>query len=297
MRKAFKNIIRFLLISGLAYCCLILPALAQVEADLTAAIERTKAAGVSDKIVNHLLVLGYKHNIQAKEMAGLVNTIAQAAEEKLPAAPLADKIEEGLAKRIRPEVIQRVLDKELSQYRFTRQVLIKALNRWGKPITELKPGTLTRLGQTLSAGITKQELEGFLARTPKAPMHEILNAAEFMAALKQSELRGIVAEDIVLTGLKNNFFSNPDWILVRMTVVAKRKGISDKDIRTAAMRVVKGSETVQEAARSLGLSMNGMRYGPVVRGGGTKTGGGISGGTGGSGGHGSGLGGGEGGRR
>ncbi|MBW1711140.1 MAG: hypothetical protein JRG97_15135 [Deltaproteobacteria bacterium] len=273
MRKKFKGLITSFMAAGLIFCFFCFPAPAQEQADLKTAIDKSKAAGVPDETVTRMLALGYKHNLQAKEMTAFFNTINQAAKDNLPTGPLVNKIEEGMAKRVRVEAIQRVLNQQINHLRFTRQELTKTLNRWGETKNTVRHGTLTRLAQTLSTGISKQEMANFLGKAPKAPLSEITKAMEFKAALKQSGLPGKIADDIISTGLKNNYFSHPDWGLVRVISAAKKKGVSDKELGAISIKVVKGSQTAQEAGRKLGLAVQNLEYGSTAHDSGMKTGG------------------------
>ena len=210
------------------------------------------------------------------------------------------KIEEGLAKRVQPQIIQRVLKKELSQYRFTRKVASETMSRWDMPEENLRSEELVRLSKTLSMGISEQELKGFIARAPKAPLSEIADAAELMAALKQSRMQSEIAEKIIFHGLREGFFAKTAWDLPLMVYSAKSHDLSDTRITAAVMEVVKGKKSVMEAHIGLGLDPNDLTLGPQVSGNGgasagqgqgedTGHGGSGSGGTpGGSGGSGSG---------
>jgi uncharacterized membrane protein YgcG len=188
--------------------------------------------------------------------------VRQAREENLPTGLLVSKIEEGLAKRVEPRIIKRVLRQESSRYRFARRILYESLNRWDMPTEGLTPGELERLSKTISMGISEQEMEGFFARAPRAPIVELVNAVEFMAALKQSGLPSDIPEKIVFTGLRNRFFSKSAWNLAVMVNAAKRKQIPDEKISATALEMVMGRKNVQEAHIDLGLDPQEMVQGP-----------------------------------
>ena len=282
----------------LFYC--ITPILAGDKTDVMTAVEQARDAGVPENLLNRMLAFGYKYKLTEIEMTHFVRMTEDAKKEDLPIIPLVSKIEEGLAKRVQPRAIQRVLKKELSQYRFTRKVASETMSRWDMPKESLRSEELVRLSKTLSMGISEQELKGFLARAPKAPLSEIADAAELMAALKQSRMQSEIAEKIIFHGLREGFFAKTAWDLPLMVYSAKSHDLSDTRITAAVMEVVKGKKSVMEAHIGLGLDPNDLTLGPQVSGNGgasagqgqgedTGHGGSGSGGTpGGSGGSGSG---------
>ena len=288
-------------------CCLVIAfcffstALAKNETDVTVAVKRARDAGVPENMISQMLAFGYKYDLKATEMANFLNIAREAGEENLPIVPLVSKIEEGLAKRIQARIIERVLRQQLSQYRFARRVAYKTMNRWGVPTQRLESGELVRMSKTLSMGISRQEMEGFFARAPQAPMAEIIDALELMAALKQAHLQMKISEEIVFNGLKKGFFSETAWNLPLMVNSAKSKKVPDKRIKAAAIEVVSGKKSVLRAHTELGLDPKDLARGPqfsnlsVNKGKGTESGASNSGGMGGDAGGSGGMGGGGGG--
>lgn len=291
------NRFSFFLLTG----CLVLfysitPTLAGNEMDVITAVEQARDAGVPENLINRMLAFGYKYKLTEIEMTRFVRMTEDAKKEDLPIAPLVSKIEEGLAKHVQPQIIQRALKKELSQYRFTRKIASETMNRWRMPKENLRSEELVRLSKTLSMGFSEQELKGFLAKAPKAPLSEIADAAELMAALKQSRMQSEIAQKIVFHGLREGFFAKTAWDLPLMVYSAKSHELSDTRITAAVMEVVKGKKSVLEAHIGLGLDPNDLTLGPQISGPvGASAGQGQGGGTGHGGSGGSGSGGGPGG--
>jgi hypothetical protein len=264
------------------------------ETDVMTAVEQARDAGVPENLLNRMLAFGYKYKLNEIEVTRFVRMAEEAKKEDLPITPIVSKIEEGLAKRVKPQIIQQVLKKELSQYRFTRKTVLKTMSRWGMPKENLQSEELVRLSKTLSMGISEQELKGFLAKAPKAPLSEIADAVELMAALKQSHMQSETVEKMVFYGLREGFFSQTAWDLPLMVHSAKSHKLSDTKLKAAVMEVVKGEKSVMEAHIGLGLDPNDLSLGPQVSGPASASAGqGQGGGTGhgGSGGSGSGGGG------
>ncbi len=109
-------------------------------------------------------------------------------------------------------------------------------------------------------------MEGFFARAPQAPIAEIVNALELMAALKQSHLQTEMSEEIVFTGLKKGFFSKTAWNLPLMVSAAKSKKVADEKIKAAAIEVVSGKKSVLKAHTELGLDSHDLVLGPQFSG-------------------------------
>jgi hypothetical protein len=291
VRQPLNRISSLLLIWGLFFLVASSPIFAGDETDVMSAVEQARDAGVPESLLNRMLAFGYKYKLEEREMAHFVLMTKDAQNENLPIGPLVSKIEEGLAKRVQPRVIQRVLQKELSQHRFVRKIVSEKMRQWGVPKESVWSGQLVRLSKTLSMGISESEMKGFLERAPKAPLSEIVDAAELMAALKQSRMPSQIAEEIVLEGLREGFFSRTAWNLPLMVHSAKNRKLSDTKIRAAVLEVVKGKKSVMEAHTSLGLDTDDLTRGPQISGPvGASGGQGGSGGTGhgGSGGSGSG---------
>ena len=143
----------FLLLCLLVPFFIFSPASAEDATDVTAAVKRARDSGVPENVLSQMLAFGYKYNLKAVEMANFVNITREAKEENLPIGPLVSKMEEGLGKRIHAGIIERVLRQQLSQYRFTRKVAYKTMNRWSIPTRSLESGELVRLSKTLSMGI------------------------------------------------------------------------------------------------------------------------------------------------
>lgn len=257
--KAFRAI-AFLLGSCLIFSPL--PSGAEQKQEFSTEVEAAKRAGVPQALLSRLLTLGYEYGVKAEDMSRIVQETRKAKEEDLPLEPLVSKVEEGLAKRVNPRVITGVIVRDIDQYRFARDVLQKALARWGIKEESPRNQDLARLGKTLSMGISKKELEDFFNESPKAPIKEMVDSVEFFAALKQSDIRAEVAEEIVFSGIKTGFFSKTAWNLPLVVKEAKIQKVSDEKIHQVLKEVVTGNKGVREAQTELGLKPDGISQSP-----------------------------------
>ncbi|GEM_PF-1231668 len=243
---------------------LLLPAAATAapSTGITAAINDARRAGVSEETVNQVLAFGYEYHLDPSTVKRFLNIMAKAAGEGLPVAPLVSKTKEGLVKRVPPSRILSVLQKEISNQVFVRKLAQTALKRWKQPLKNLTPRLLTRMSRTLQMGITKSEMEYFFAHAPRAPMSQVADALEFLAALKQAPLNARVATRLVFSGLKTGFFAKTAWQVPLMVRFAKKKSVSEDKIAAAAMDVVSRKSSVGTACKSLGLDTAALAQGP-----------------------------------
>jgi len=243
-----------LLWSGTAYTA--------TSTGITAAINAARKAGVSEKAINQTLAFGYEYNLKPKTVKQLLHIYAKAAQKGLPVAPLVSKTKEGLIKRVPPALIQRVLNREISNQLFVRVIATKTLRRWKQPMTSLTPQLVTRMSKTLEMGISKEEMKLFFAKAPKAPMAEIANALEFLAALKQASLNTETATGLVFSGLKNRFFAKTAWQVPLMVKQAKHKNVSEDKIAVTTQGVMSGKTNIGMACKSLGIDPTSLAQGP-----------------------------------
>ena len=264
MRQEYsKNLTVLLLIS--LFLLLFSSAVSAVEQpDVMNAIQRARNTGVSEELLNHLLALGYKHDLKATEVAQLVNVIRNAKARDLPVAPLISKMEEGLTKRAQISVIEQVTRQEMEQCGFARELAHKTMNRWGIPTKDLKDQELVRMTRVLSMGISRHDLKGLLENAPKVSTRELVNSVEFSAALKQAGLSFETAKEVTYTGLQKGFFSKAAWGLALTVNAAKKNNLPEKIIQKAALEVVRGEKSLKDAQSILGINMQDLMQGSYI---------------------------------
>jgi uncharacterized membrane protein YgcG len=240
------------------------PLFAQESPAVDVAVQGAKEAGVPEKEINHILVLGYNHHLRSEEVTALMSITREARTENLPVHPLISKMEEGLAKGVKVQVIEQVVRQELSQYRFVRTLASRAMDRWEVPVKGLNDSDLVRLAKTLTMGISEQEMKGFFEEAPPTSMKAFVNAFEFMAALKQAGLSAEVTKAVAFVGLEKGYFSKSALNLASTIHAAKRGNIAEHEIERAALEVVLGNSSVQETQRALGLEPKDLDRGPHV---------------------------------
>ena len=264
MKQKYKKMGRGLLVFSVLLLALGLsPGDVRGEEDFKVAVQTAKTNGVSEELISRILVVGYQYNLESRELVGFLAIATEAGKRKLPIEPFVGKMEEGLAKRVETERIQQVLRNDLAQYGFVQDLLQKTLFEKGYQPENVKGGAVVRLARTLSMGIAQNEMYVLMQDAPRVSMSEIVDAMEFMAALKQAGEGFPEAKEITLVGLQNGFFTRTAWNLPIMVSAAKASHLPEDKIKTAALEVVKGNKTVLEAHTGLGLDPKSLSRGPI----------------------------------
>jgi hypothetical protein len=238
---------------------------ARAEEDFKVAVQAARTNGVSEELINRILVVGVHYNLESGVLAGFLVAVTEAERHKLPVEPLVDKMEEGLAKRVETHRIQQALRHDLVQYGFVHDLLQKTFSEKGYQL-EIKSAAVVRIARTLSMGIAQTEMQALLQDVPRVPMGQIVDALEFAAALKQAGQAFSDVKEITMVGLQSGFFTRTTWNLPLMISAAKTSRLPEDKIKAAALDVVKGNRTVLEAHTGLGLDPKSLVRGPILSG-------------------------------
>jgi hypothetical protein len=233
------------------------------ETGVTAAAEQARAAGVPESTLNRILTLSVDYRLSATETRAFLEVTRVAKVDNLPLEPLLDKIEEGLAKRIAVKNIVEVLEQKIHDYRFVERLLLSRK----VPTTEeaVSAQHLNIFVDSLSAGVSRQELERFIQLAPAVPTPMLAIAVENLALLKQLDFDGAYTNEILLSGLRLESFS-PSWrYLARVIVAARNKGVPDRKITDTAIEALHDKRDLREFMTMLGFTGRDLRHGPAVR--------------------------------
>jgi hypothetical protein len=188
-----------------------------------------------------------------EEAEGIQIRIDQAREQGLPSAPFAAKVEEGLAKRVRAQVIIHALDVIQGDYAFARDTL----RRNG---AEPSPDDIVQTGDSLRLGLTRRELTEMAELNPPAPM--LATAARTRAALNAIGFAAELSGDILRRGISLGSLT-PGWEqLFRVVQRTRAKGMSDAALAAAATRVLADGGNPADVLQELGLTGRDTRHGP-----------------------------------
>lgn len=248
-----KGISYFLLLLILAFHPMIGQAQQRNDA-LGGAVEEARDAGISESVLNRILALGYERQVDPSAMEALLKVLTQCQVERIPLQPFLSKIEEGLAKKVSASRIEQVLKNKLADYRFTVSLIHQLIARQGQG-EGISEEYLIRITETLSCGVSREDLTQLLGKTPAPPLPFLARGAEVLASLKQIHFDPKLSEEIVDTGLKERFFTGAQRDFVRILVAARAKGLHDDEIADAALGIIKKGRSQADLLSRLGLSM------------------------------------------
>lgn len=307
MKTVFKCSLSLLLL--LSWFC----TAGTIQADDTALVENElrldRAAGLDSKYLDRILAAARRNQLRDEETVRWLARVRKAAREALPTAPLINKIEEGVSKKIDSRRIEAALGRMTDNLRFANSLTAGDFqDRSERPAAEHQR-VMTRMSELLSAGMTQNEMRRLYKSWQPAQPRQKVEAMTFYAVTKQAGLDPAEADRIASAGIAHNHFHGFPLDLAMMIKAAKANKIQSSEIVGHALRVIRGEETVIQAHRQMGIGR--LHPSPIqetrntrgrtemwgLRRSGSLSGGGGSGG-GGGGGHGTGGGGhGAGGRK
>ncbi len=230
---------------------------------LAVAMEEAQTAGIPPATVNSLMILGYEKQFQPSAMADLLRLLAQAQNEGIPLQPMISKIEEGIIKRAKPSAIEQVITKKIDNYRLTRSLVGGYLKKRGQKSDSIPDEYLVRLTESLYCGLSQNDLERVFEEAPAASLPALTRGVDILASLKQMRFDSDLAEQVVLSGIRHNYFTPRPNDFVRVIAVAKKKGVSDRKIASAALDVIELKGSVEDLSERVGVSAQELsRYGP-----------------------------------
>jgi hypothetical protein len=239
------------------------PAVAKAESmevGIAEAMQAARAAGVPEVVLNRVLTLSLERRLSPQDVTGFLTTLRLARTNDLAVEPFLSKIEEGLAKGIPPKSIALVLGQKIDDYQFV-QDLVRRKGPVRAP-GALPAEDLTDLVDSLSAGVSRQELERFLEAAPPAPSAMLAIAVENLALLKQADLKADLINRMLMTGLRLQGFT-PSWrYLAKVVVAARARGISGEQIAEATVAALEEKRDLRELMYALGFTSRDLRRGP-----------------------------------
>jgi hypothetical protein len=234
-----------------------------MEQSIAEATQAARAAGVPEVVLNRVLTLSLERQLSPQYVSSFLTTLRLARMNDLAVEPFLLKIEEGLAKGIPPKSIAIALEQKIDDYRFVQDLV----HRKGpvKAPGALPAEDLTVLVDSLSAGVSRQELERFVESAPPVPSAMLAIAVDNLALLKQTDLNADLINRMLMTGLRLKGFT-PSWrYLAKVVVAAQAKGISGEQIAEATVAALEEKRDLRELMYALGFTSRDIRRGPGQR--------------------------------
>ncbi len=210
-------------------------------------VEEAEATGMPPSTLNRLLIKGYQTRDSVATLSRLLCAIVLAEEAGLPPAPLFRKLDEGLGKRAPLSRIVEVVQAKVDDMKFI-QTLVS-----GEEEPRLEDDNVERLANTLSAGLTKEELKSLFDLVYDDPVGMRVVAAEIKAYGRAIGFSEPLLDQINASGLASQSFTD-DWsFFVKVASSARKQNISFHRISAQAVKVLGQKGSLADLSESLGL--------------------------------------------
>jgi len=229
---------------------------------VTSSVEAARDAGIPDTVLSRILTLSIDHHLSSTDVVALLDILRTVRSKNLPPQPFVTKIEEGLAKKVAVPTIAAALEQKIDDYQFVRTLLSStAVPGADQPAADLD---LAAMVDSLSSGISREQLTDFIQQVPPAELSMVAIAVENLALLNQIGFPQDLTLQMLYTGLRLKRFSPPWRYLARVIVVARNRGIPDPNIAEATMRAMEEKRDLRDLMTALGFTGRDLRHGPAV---------------------------------
>ena len=123
---------------------------------------------------------------------------------------------------------------------------------------------LNTMVDSLSGGISREELTYFIQQAPPAQTSMVTVAVENLALLNQVGFERNLTHKMLYTGLRLKRFNQSWRYLARVIVVARKRGIPDQDIANATIQALEDKLDLRDLMTTLGFTGRDLRHGPAV---------------------------------
>jgi len=145
-------------------------------------------AGVAEHEVAGVIQRGVGRGVQPTELVRLLDVVAQAKRQDLPAGPVLDKVKEGLAKRVPPARIAGVAERLASELATSRDLVRRAEQKGIRAESRGERERATEaVADALGKGVSPKELDdlsrGIARSSERATMSRLQAGAQVTADL------------------------------------------------------------------------------------------------------------------
>jgi hypothetical protein len=188
-------------------------------------VERAEAAGLSSHETVQILSRAAQAALSAGDTNRLLDPMAKVAEEGLPTEPFTDKIMEGLAKNVPPNLIVSVLDKKLAAYRAAKEVLGNETQNGAE-----SKGALVSVALAMERGVSKGAV-GRLAETAGGGDPNVLtHSAQALADLESMGFQEAEGLRIVEAGIRAGYLKTGHTAFVEVAAKGTQEGRTPSEI-------------------------------------------------------------------
>ncbi|MGE4553997.1 MAG: hypothetical protein AB7D57_12865 [Desulfovibrionaceae bacterium] len=219
--------------------------------DPAAALAAARDCGLPAATQDRLLAAGLEGRLAQADILAVLETFTRACGQGLPTRPLADKLDEGLAKRVPGPRLVAALAGLTGDLAWCRDLLVR-LRR--APDAAPAPGDVTRLAQSLAAGLDRPTLEDFLTQAPAAPPAMLARAGAVLALMRQAGFDPERCHALLDAGLARGSLG-PGWErLSAVALLARQRGLADDAVLDAARNALEQGHTLRRLMEDLGFT-------------------------------------------
>lgn len=237
---------RALPILALLLACLAAGPVRAAGDSFSALADKARSCGVSGETVNGLASQVAQGLIGGDQAGALLAPLLAACGERLPLAPLEDKLAEGLAKRVPVELILPVLTRRLDAFRQARLMLEGAPGD--------SPEALLALGEGLDLSVPASSFEAYLSEFRPLTGDRFLTGLSMVAYQGQAQFDNALTLDMIRQGVASDSLA-PGWrYFVRIILAARRRGLDDAAVARAAVETLREGGAVTGVVTRLGFT-------------------------------------------
>lgn len=229
------------------FCLLAATAGQAADAGFQDTVDRARACGVFPDSIDSVRAAVASDRLPESEGKALLTPLLEACTEKLPTAPFEDKLAEGLAKRVPTPLIVRALDQKLDAYRFINTLLVGNFEK-------VDPELLVVLGEGVSKGAPQSDVAAYVSTFSKEHPTPFLTGAHMVSLLGQAEFNYELTRSMLETAFAMGGPSSEWRYFIRLVLVARKRGLEDKDIASAARKVLGVKGSLNDLSARLGFT-------------------------------------------
>ncbi len=166
-----------------------------------AAPRQASAQSISASDRDALVRLRVDRGGRAEEVDALLRVADEAAAKKLPAAPITNKIREGLAKGVDPKRIELVV-RQISSNLETADRMVRDVDAQASGAPH--DTAVTLLAESLGNGVTPDEVRE-LRKLPSVSIESLASAARGLAFIKDAQLSAADGASVIAEAVRKGF--------------------------------------------------------------------------------------------
>ncbi len=188
-------------------------------------VKRAEGAGVPDHETLQILSRAAQAALSAEDTTRLLEPVAKVAEEGMPTGPFTDKVMEGLAKNVPPNLIVSVLDKKLAVYRAAKDLVGNDTQKGAET-----QGPLISVALAMERGVSAAAVGRLATSTEGRDPNVISHSAQALADLTAMGFPEAEGLRIVEAGVRAGYLKNGHTAFVEVAAKGSHEGRSPSEI-------------------------------------------------------------------